>query len=89
VDKAKEIFSCTAPKYREIKSLILKYYLFPQDGQTTGKVYLWHSRADAEQQCTDEWRRSILEKYNAEPTVQYFQNPVIVDNLNGEILKDD
>ncbi len=89
VDKAKEIFSSTAPKYREIKGLIRKYYLLSQDGQTAGGVYLWHSRQDAEQLYTDEWRRFIMDKYSAEPTVQYFQSPVVVDNLNGEILVDD
>jgi len=42
VDKAKEIFSSTAPKYREIKGLIRKYYLLSQDGQTAG-CYFSHS----------------------------------------------
>ena len=89
VDKAKEIFSSTAPKYREIKGLIRKYYLLSQDGQTAGGVYLWHSREYAEQLYTDEWRRFIMDKYSAGPTIQYFQSPVIVDNLNGAISVDD
>jgi hypothetical protein len=89
LEKAKEIFSSTAPKYREIKGLIRKYYLLSQDGQTAGGVYLWNSREDAEKLYNDEWRRFILQKYNAEATVQYFHSPVIVDNLSGEILKSD
>ncbi len=91
VAKAKEIFSSTAPKYREVKGLIRKYYLLSEDGLTAGGAYLWRSRDEAEQFYTDDWKRFILEKYGdrAEPSVQYFSSPVIVDNLKGEIIKDD
>lgn len=89
VDKAKEIFSNTAPRYREIRGLIRKYYLLSQDGKTAGGVYLWNSIEEAKQLYNDDWKKFILEKYNAEPSVQYFHSPVIVDNLTGEILKDD
>ena len=88
-EKAKEIFSGTAPKYRDVHGLIRKCYLLSEDGGTAGGVYLWSSRSDAEQLYTDEWRKFIAEKYGAEPSVQYFDTPVIVDNLVGEILKDD
>ncbi|MGC8657767.1 MAG: YdhR family protein [Desulfomonilaceae bacterium] len=89
VDKAKEIFSSTAPKYREVKGLIRKYYILSQDGQTAGGAYLWESREDAEKLYNDEWKKFIFEKYKADATVEYFHSPVVVDNLNGEILKSD
>jgi len=88
-EKAKEIFSSTAPKYRDFHGLIRKYYLLSEDGKTGGGVYLWRSREDAEQLYTDEWKRFIVEKYGAEPTVHYFATPVVVDNLIGEILTDE
>jgi hypothetical protein len=88
-DEAREIFLSTAPKYREVQGLIRKYYLLSEDGGTVGGVYLWRSRNDAEQLYTDDWKRFIAEKYGAAPSVQYFDTPVIVDNLAGEILKDD
>jgi hypothetical protein len=87
-EKAKEIFSSTAPKYREALGLIRKYYLLSEDGGTAGGVYLWKSREDAERIYTAEWRRFIAEKYGAEPSVQYFATPVVVDNLIGEIITD-
>ena len=88
-EKAQEIFLSTAPKYREVHGLIRKYYLLSEDGATAGGVYLWRSRKDAELLYTDDWKKFIVEKYGAEPSVQYFDTPVIVDNLVGEILKDD
>jgi hypothetical protein len=88
-EKAQEIFLSTAPKYREVQGLIRKYYLLSEDGATAGGAYLWRSRKDAEQLYTDDWKKFIVEKYGAEPSVQYFDTPVIVDNLIGEIIKDD
>jgi hypothetical protein len=87
-EKAREIFLSTAPKYREVPGLIRKYYLLSEDGRTAGGVYLWKSREDAEPLYGEDWRKLIAEKYGAEPTVQYFFSPVIVDNLTGEIITD-
>jgi len=87
-EKAREIFSGTAPKYRAIQGLIRKYYVLSQDGGTAGGVYLWNSREDAERLYTDEWKKFILDKYGALPSVTYFESPVVVDNATGEILID-
>jgi hypothetical protein len=87
-DKAREIFSGTAPKYRDLPGLVRKYYLLSEDGGTAGGVYLWRSREDAERLYTDDWRKFVAEKYGAEPSVQYFATQVIVDNLIGEIITD-
>jgi hypothetical protein len=87
-EKAKEIFSSTAPKYRDFPGLIRKYYLLSEDGVTGGGVYLWKSREDAKKLYTDDWKRFIADKYGAEPSVQYFATPVVVDNLIGEIITD-
>ena len=88
-DKAKEVFSSTAPNYREVHGLIRKYYLLSEDGRTAGGAYLWKSRKDAEQFYNDDWKEFIMEKYGSEPSVTYFESPVVVDNLVGEILKGD
>ncbi len=89
VDKAQTVFAETAPKYRDIPGLIRKYYLLSEDGETAGGVYLWQSRADAEQLYTDDWKAFIEQKYGTTPSVTYFASPVIVDNLVGQIIMDD
>ena len=88
-EKAREIFSGTAPKYRQIHGLVRKYYLLSQDGETAGGVYLWNSQENAERFYTDEWKKFIFDKYGALPSVTYFESPVIVDNVTGEIVSDD
>ena len=87
-EKAREIFSGTAPKYRKIHGLIRKYYTLSQNGKTAGGVYIWNSQEDAEQLYTDEWQQFIFDTYGALPSVVYFESPVMVDNITGEILTD-
>jgi hypothetical protein len=89
LNKAQDIFASTAPKYLELEGLIRKYYILSEDGETAGGVYLWESRKAAKMLYTDEWKNFIFQKYGSEPSVTYFNSPVIVDNLLGEIIKDD
>jgi hypothetical protein len=81
---AAELFKGSAAKYQNLPGLVRKYYLFGE-GQGGG-VYLWKSRADAERVYTAEWRKMIADRYGAEPDIQFFESPVIVDNANQEVL---
>jgi hypothetical protein len=87
-EKARELFSGTAPKFREVPGLVRKYYLLSQDGGTAGGVYLWKSREDAERLYSADWRKSIQERFGSQPTVTYFESPVVVDNVAGSIQTD-
>ncbi len=87
-NQAAEIFAGTAPKYREIDGLVRKYYILSPDGKTAGGIYLWNSQEDAEKLYTEEWNQFIFEKYGTKPKVTYFECPVIVDNIVGQIVTD-
>lgn len=89
IERAREVFSGTASKYREITGLIRKYYVLSVDGGTAGGVYLWKSREDAERLYTEDWKNFIQDKYGAEPSVTYFDTPVVVDNAIGTIITDE
>lgn len=85
-DEAQRIFQSTAPKYRGVPGLIRKSYILSEDGATAGGVYLWRSRADAEALYTDSWKAFVREKYGTDPSIVYFDSPVVVDNVTNEIL---
>lgn len=89
LEEARAIFRSTAPNYRGVPGLVRKVYVLSEDGRTAGGVYLWNSRADAEAMYTDAWRTFVKEKYGTDPTVAYFNSPVVVDNTVGEILYDE
>jgi hypothetical protein len=86
LEDATVIFQSTAPRYLGMAGLARKYYLFDPDTGKGGGCYLFESRADAEAIFNDAWRALIKDKYGAEPDIQYFETPVVVDNLNDEIF---
>lgn len=87
-NEAREIFLSTAPKYRDVAGLVRKVYVLSEDGKTAGGIYLWNSRADAEAMYTESWRAFVRGKYGTEPSVTYFDSPVVVDNVTNEIFSD-
>jgi hypothetical protein len=88
-DEAQRIFLSTAPKYLGVAGLVRKYYLLSQNGSTVTGIYLWNSRAESEAMFTESWRAFVREKYRTDPSVTYFETPVVVDNLTHEILSDE
>ena len=84
--KAADLFKGTAPRYRGLKGLVRKYYLFDDVGRIGGGVYLWKTRADAEALYTAEWKSTIAERYGAPPDIRFFDTPVVVDNESEKIL---
>ena len=84
-EDAKALFEGSAPKYRAADGLIRKYYLFGED-RTAGGVYLWASRAFADQLYTETWKNAIADKFGSPPEISYFSTPVIVDNLSEEVI---
>ena len=87
-ERAQELFSGTAPRYRDTPGLIRKYYLLSPDGATAGGVYLWKTQEDAERLYTADWRQFIARTYGAEPSLVFFETPSSCDNLAGGIIKD-
>lgn len=86
LEAATAIFQSTAPRYQGMEGLIRKYYLFDPETGVCGGCYLFDTRAAAAAVFDDAWRSLIKEKYGAEPSIQYFETPVVVDNLSDEIV---
>jgi len=72
-----------------VAGLHRKCYVLSQDGSTVGGIYLWNSRAEAEAMYTERWKNFVREKYHAEPSLTYFDTPVVVDNVSHEIISDE
>ena len=88
-EEARRVFLTTAPRYRDVPGLVRKAYVLSEDGATAGGVYLWKSRADAEAMYTPSWRAFVREKYGSDPSIMFFESPVVVDNVRGEIVADE
>lgn len=84
-EAATAAFEASTPLYRGVQGLIRKYYLLSENGRSGGGVYLFDSRADAERLYDAAWRAGIRERLGAEPSIEYFDSPVIVDNDAGAV----
>ena len=88
-EEARRIFLSTAPTYQGVPGLVRKVYVLSQDGAVAGGIYLWNFRAEADAMYTESWKAFVREKYGTDPSVTYFDSPVVVDNLTNEILSDE
>ena len=75
-------------KWSDNKDLIRKDYLVNLDRGIAGGVYLWKEKMHADIWLGAEFRKMIKENYAEEPTFQFFETPIIVDNIAGEITKE-
>ena len=87
VEQARAVFASTAPRYLAMQGLVRKHYILSEDGLTAGGVYLWQTRADAERVYDAAWREFIRGKYHTDPVVTYFDTPVMVDNVAGQVVE--
>ena len=87
-EEAVDLFKVSASRYLGVAGLIRKHYLINES--ETGGVFLWRSRAQAEAAFADpSWRKLIEDRYGAEPRITYYDAPVTVDNLTGQVQTDD
>ena len=79
MEDAKALFEASAPTYENIPGLIRKYYLYSEE-PLGGGVYLWKSREAAEKLYTQAWCDGLAERLGAQPKIEYFYSPVLIDN---------
>ena len=85
-DVLKRGFLEAAPHFKNPPGLIRKYFLLSDDRTIGGGVYLWDSRQNARDFSEGALRMMIKEKFHVDPSITYFDTPVIVDNVSSEIL---
>jgi dsRNA-specific ribonuclease len=78
-------FRQTAPKWHENPDLIRKNYLYDSANALGGGVYLWKNMDDAKRWHNDVFRKKVIEVYGSDPTITYFETPIVVDNAAGKI----
>jgi hypothetical protein len=68
----------SVPTYAAVPGLIRKYFTIGQ--VDFGGLYLFRDRAAAQAWFSDAWRARVVATYGAQPTVTYFDVPLVVDN---------
>jgi len=75
-----------APRWRAEADLIRKTFIYDAAAGLAGAFYLWKNRASAELAHGEAWRRRIRSTYGSEPSVRYFETPLVVDNALGQVI---
>jgi heme-degrading monooxygenase HmoA len=75
--------------YEGVPGLLAKHYLRSGDGSTVGGVYLWESKEVGETFFAGEWRQRIAALNGSDPDITWFEAPVVIDNVHGEIFSDE
>jgi len=88
IEAIKNSYREVAPKFKNPPGLLRKYFLISEDGKTGGGVYLWNSTEEARSFSEGVIRPMIREKFKLEASIEYFDVPVVVDNLSSEIIID-
>ncbi len=73
-------FSQAAPAFRNVPGLIRKQFLLSADGRTAGGVYLWQEEDAARNFIQQRVAPMIREKFQVEPTIEFYHSPVLVEN---------
>ena len=73
-------FTQTAPAFHNVPGLIRKQFLLSADGRTAGGVYLWEEEEAARNFMQQRVAPMIREKFQVEPTIEFYESPVLVDN---------
>jgi hypothetical protein len=79
-------FQQNAPNWRANPDLIRKNYLYDPEARRGGGAYLWPDIAAARRAHDATWCENIRKAFGSEPVIQYFETPVVVDNVRGETV---
>jgi hypothetical protein len=79
-------FRRSAPGWRANPDLIRKNYLYDAETRRAGGVHLWRSMEAARRARDAAWLDRVRRTYSSEPTVQYFETPLVVDNAAGNTI---
>jgi hypothetical protein len=74
-------------KWRANPELLRKHFMRTEDGSQGGAVYLWKSRAAAQAAHDATWRAAVKERTGSEPTCQYFDMLLLLDNEQGNVTE--
>ena len=77
-------FAQAAPAFRNVPGLIRKHFLLSRDGRIAGGIYLWEEEESARSFMRQRVAPMIREKFQVEPTIEFYESPVTVENTEPQ-----
>lgn len=79
-------FKASVPTWQSNPDLIHKAFLFDEKSRKGGGVYLWKNIEAAKQAHGPTFEDRINAVFGAKPEFQYFDSPVVVDNVAKQVI---
>ena len=79
-EKIRHAFEEAAPGFRNVPGLVRKQFLVSKDCRTAGGVYLWNDERAARAFMNERVAPMIRKKFQVDPTIEFYDSPVIVEN---------
>ena len=79
-DQIRAAFDEAAPRFRNVPGLVRKQFLRSKDCRAAGGVYLWNDERAARAFMNERVAPMIREKFHVDPTIEFYDSPVIVEN---------
>lgn len=83
LEQCRAHFIQIAPDFMSVRGFVRKQFICSSDGRIAGGVYMWESRAAAEQFYNGPWRSGIIKRYGNAPRIQYFETVALADKASG------
>ena len=85
-DRVRSFYGQAVDKFLHRPGLIRKYFMLSLDGRVGGSVYLWETLEQAQSFHDEQWKTFMHGKYGHVPDVQFFNCPIVVDNVAGDVI---
>ena len=82
-------FKASVPTWQANPHLIYKAFVFDEISRRGGGVYLWNNVEAAKQAHGTEFQDRINAVFGAKPEFQYFDAPVVIDNVAMRVIDDE
>ena len=80
-EQIRAAFEKAAPLFRDVPGLVRKQFLHSkEDRRGVGGVYLWNDEGAARTFMERDVVQMIREHFHVEPTIEFYDSPVIVEN---------
>ena len=79
-DQIRAAFEDVAPRFRNVPGLVRKQFLCSKDCRTADGVYLWNDESAAQAFMNERVAPMIREKFHVDPTIEFYDSPLIVEN---------
>jgi hypothetical protein len=79
-------FTEVADRYLGIPGLIRKYFGFTEDGTSVIGIYLWTSKAAADEFYSPEWIAGVTHRWGAAPVKNEWEVTVVAESAEGKLV---